>query len=409
MQTIRLFAFLLALVWTTQASAQTPPTPPASPPQTSTPYTPDQLQQAIEKARNEKIQEAQRKDKPLQRIRKAEVALQTKQAAGTCKTIKLPFVAPLELCIKPHKGNSTLFVNGQPKEVPAALHGAANSLKKAYRIAKAKADKLAQKLSTQGKKRAEQVANRSSQMFDKALEKYRKKVAALAQKLANSPEWKQRLAAQIAIVALSKADEASQMAREKMKAKLQHTLDTYTNPQKLRDLANNKPAHKKGEAFDNKSLLLAVGLLMAHQAARIAFACWQQSGPQKRTCLNQQIATGMRDGLFDVLALLVRTVLDTHVIAPLSHSLATALTAHRLLSTASIGSAAYPTAYAASSIAFHGMLSTLYEVLLRPEYNKIFETRLRAHVETFNDKLIRKLPETALRCWGSCTQPTPNR
>lgn len=360
------------------------------------------MEQAIQQARLQHIQEAQRKDKQLQRIRKAETALQAKQALGTCKAIKLPFVAPIELCIKPHEGKSTLFINGSPKPVPAAFHGAVLGLKKAYHAAKAKADILSQKLSHQGKQRAEQVAKHSASLFDKALQKYRKKVTDLAQKLANSPEWKQRLAAQLAIVAISKIDEATKLAQQQMQTKLQRTLELYTHPEKIRDLALKKPTSKKGETFDNKAVLLGVGLIMAHQAARIAFVCWQQSGPQKRACFNREIATSMRDALFDVLALLVRTALDAHVIAPLSHSLAAALTAHRLLSTASIGSAAYPTAYAAASIAFHGMLSTLYEALLRPEYNKLFETRLRSPIERFNNKLIRQLPEAALRCWGSC-------
>ncbi len=395
MQTRPLFALLFVLIWPLQAHAQTPPPTP-------TPYAPHQLQQAIEKARNQKIQEAQNKDKQLQRIRKAEAALQTKQAAGTCKTIKLPFVAPLELCIKPHEGKSTLFINGSPKPVPAAFHGAVHGLKKAYHAAKAKADILAQKLSHQGKQRAEQVAKHSASLFDKALQKYKKKVTNLAQKLANSPEWQKRLAAQLAIVAVSKVDEATKLAQQQMQTKLQRTLELYTHPEKIRDLALKKPTPKKGETFDKKAVLLGVGLIMAHQAARIAFVCWQQSGQQKRACFDREIATSMRDALFDVLALLVRTALDAHVITPLAHSLAAALTAHRLLSTASIGSAAYPTAYAAASIAFHGMLSTLYEALLRPEYNKLFETRLRSPIERFNAHLIRQLPEAAFKCWGSC-------
>lgn len=416
--------------------------------QTQKRYTQAEIDALIVQEEAKKVEEEQKKDSELQKYRAAEEALKKKKEAGKCKDATIPWTTKvctntcvlskpkfsckkkiagkcvlkipdgmecvkradvcvpkpttkkLELCIKPYQGKPTLHIDGKRDPVLPALRSVASELEKAYNALEDEVEKGAKLIASQAKKRAEDVAEAAKKAYRKAVAEFKAKAEALAKQMAQMDEWKRRLLTRMASTAASKLYDAAKMAKSKAATEL---LDVLKSQKDMTAVRNTMYVKKTGAAAlkaYGKTALISIGIIVAFQAFRITYTCWTDAGDAKKTCLTKELATGMRDLIFDVVGALIQTAIDLQVIEPVSHTLAAAVAAALAAGTAGIGAVSYPIAYGAASLALNLVIVVIYEVALRPEYNKLFDEKLRADVEQFTASFVSALPADALKCWG---------
>lgn len=316
----------------------------------------------------------------------------------------------VKMCaVRDRSGRIVYRINGRRKKrrfgsrLKGAFKGFGKAIKKGFKQVDKGFKKAAgdmKRLAKKAAKRTKDITRKIKKKFQQALAAFRRKCKRIAKRLANSPVWKNRLAARIGTVMFKKALAARSMAQRKFQSKLLSVLRSSRNLSTVqRAKAINKSGLRSTKAF-GKTAMASVKFAVAFSAATVVSSCWSFSGQRKRQCLQRTINTQMRVLSFNVLAALAQVGIDLKLIEPVAHSLAAAVAASAAAATFGIGAAAYPIAYFAASLALNAVLAIILERVIRSRYDRVYNSRMASSMNGFSRSLVGRIPTRSLKCRG---------
>lgn len=375
------------------------------------------VQQAITRARQSVVQKKQRSNKSLQDLRSSLSSHLDKLKKGICrsKRIKLPDVKCKKKCkfgkcvkvckpvIRKRKIEMCMSSDGMKFKGPNKwLSFEIKDLKKKYRKLKREKDKIQDKT----KKLAKDIAKKSIKAFKKALAKFEKRAKAMAQKLSQNKTFRnpivQLVTKKLAVKSYGTWNTFKSQKSGSVMKEIREALAKENNRDELNKTMRSKQQRQTRLKSYGKTAAIAIGLAVGVNALKVTYKCWQYQKQDKRLCLNKEVALGLRDASFDTLAGLLQGAIDIELIEPSSHTMAGTISSALASLTVGIGAAAYPVAYLASSVALNVVLSLIIEKQGRKRYNTWFESKVGADTRRFSVNLVKKIPDSWMRCYSHC-------
>lgn len=361
-------------------------------------YSPAQINAMLARAKADYVKKATAQNPRVadmqRRIQRNEQLLQQ----GFCKRVKI--IKTETFCIKSHGNRMSIFVDGRYKptlsKIAGALKKVIQSLSQAYQKVdndlRGLKNKLAQTIRT--------IEKQEAFNFDRKIQTLKTESLKRARALLKMPEWQKKVVSKVTGKIVLMIPKVVMMMRSEYIKELHKVLKKSRNLEKLRQLAKVHKAGLYTAKAHGKGVVIAIALSAAFNAANPVINCWAYSGSAKRNCLQREIASATANMAFDVASALISVSMDIIVIEPLSHALATKVSAALAALSAGIGALGYPIVYGSCSVALNGMIIGIMEIGFRTAYNQLIKPKMVPVLSVIPELALRGLSNEEFKCWG---------